>query len=93
MKRVTAGGSSGVGGLDVASIVCPACGVSAGSWCVRHGQIQAGPSLACVARVRAARSAVVCPECKRAFDLFNETDTQEWYYGHDCEVVGGDIDR
>lgn len=61
VRRVTAVGSSGVGGFGVASIVCPACGVPAGSWCVRHGRIQAGPSLACVARVRAVRSAVACP--------------------------------
>ncbi len=26
-----------------------------------------------------------CPECGRVFDLTSETDTQEWFYGHDCE--------
>lgn len=26
-----------------------------------------------------------CPECGRVFDLMDETDAQEWYYGHDCE--------
>lgn len=27
-----------------------------------------------------------CPECHRIFDLLDETDSQEWAYGHDCEV-------
>jgi hypothetical protein len=27
----------------------------------------------------------VCPECKRIFDLLDENDAGEWYYGHDCE--------
>lgn len=27
-----------------------------------------------------------CVECDRVFDLLNETDAQEWYYGHDCEA-------
>jgi len=26
-----------------------------------------------------------CPECLRIFDLLNETDSQEWSLGHDCE--------
>lgn len=26
-----------------------------------------------------------CRECGRVFDLMNETDAGEWYYGHDCE--------
>lgn len=26
-----------------------------------------------------------CPECGRVFDLTDETDAQEWAYGHDCE--------
>lgn len=26
-----------------------------------------------------------CPECGRIFDLLDETDAAEWYYGHDCE--------
>lgn len=28
-----------------------------------------------------------CPECGRRFDLMNETDAEEWAYGHDCEVT------
>jgi hypothetical protein len=28
-----------------------------------------------------------CPECFRVFDLMNEVDAEEWYYGHDCEEV------
>jgi hypothetical protein len=27
-----------------------------------------------------------CVECSRVFDLMNEDDAGEWYYGHDCEV-------
>lgn len=27
-----------------------------------------------------------CPECGRIFDLLDEDDANEFYYGHDCEV-------
>jgi len=27
-----------------------------------------------------------CVECDRVFDMFNEIDCEEWFYGHDCEV-------
>ena len=27
-----------------------------------------------------------CVECNRVFDLTNEEDAGEFYYGHDCEV-------
>jgi hypothetical protein len=27
-----------------------------------------------------------CVECERVFDLMDEDDAGEWYYGHDCEV-------
>ena len=27
-----------------------------------------------------------CGECARVFDLLDDTDAQEWAYGHDCEV-------
>jgi len=26
-----------------------------------------------------------CVECRRAFDLCDEIDADEWAYGHDCE--------
>ena len=29
---------------------------------------------------------VKCVECDRVFDLLNDDDANEWYYGHDCEV-------
>lgn len=29
---------------------------------------------------------IKCVECDRVFDLTNETDAQEWAYGHDCEA-------
>ena len=28
---------------------------------------------------------VECPECHRRFDLLDEDDANEWFYGHDCE--------
>lgn len=28
---------------------------------------------------------IKCLECERVFDLLNEDDAEEWYYGHDCE--------
>lgn len=28
---------------------------------------------------------VKCEECGRRFDLLDEDDASEWYYGHDCE--------
>ena len=27
-----------------------------------------------------------CPECEREFDLRNEEESEEWHYGHDCEI-------
>lgn len=32
------------------------------------------------------KSKAKCRECDRVFDLLNEDDASEWYYGHDCEV-------
>ena len=29
---------------------------------------------------------VKCGECQRAFNLLDETDAEEFYYGHDCEA-------
>ena len=29
-----------------------------------------------------------CVECGRRFDLFDEVDAEEWFYGHDCEQEG-----
>ena len=26
-----------------------------------------------------------CPECRRVFDLLDEDDANEFFYGHDCE--------
>jgi len=28
---------------------------------------------------------IECGECGRVFDLTNNEQAQEWYYGHDCE--------
>jgi hypothetical protein len=28
-----------------------------------------------------------CKECGRRFDLFDEGDRSEYYYGHDCEGI------
>lgn len=27
-----------------------------------------------------------CVECARVFDLMDEEEAGEWYYGHDCEA-------
>lgn len=27
-----------------------------------------------------------CEECYREFDLSDELDNQEWFFGHDCEA-------
>lgn len=27
-----------------------------------------------------------CPECGRVFDLLDEDDAGEFFYGHDCEA-------
>jgi hypothetical protein len=32
-----------------------------------------------------AQATRVCGECNRVFDMFDETDAEEWHYGHDCE--------
>jgi hypothetical protein len=32
------------------------------------------------------RTRVACAECGRVFDLMNEDQAGEWYYGHDCEA-------
>jgi len=29
---------------------------------------------------------VKCDECERRFDLMDENEADEWYYGHDCEA-------
>ena len=31
-------------------------------------------------------TSVRCDECNRMFDLMNDIDAQEYYYGHDCEA-------
>lgn len=31
------------------------------------------------------RTKARCPECGRVFDLLNENDADEFFYGHDCE--------
>lgn len=28
---------------------------------------------------------VLCDECGQVFDLSDDNDADEWYYGHDCE--------
>jgi hypothetical protein len=28
----------------------------------------------------------ICRECETVFDLLDESQAEEWYYGHDCEV-------
>lgn len=33
---------------------------------------------------------VSCRECGRSFDLEDEVDAAQYYYGHDCEVSDED---
>jgi len=33
------------------------------------------------------QTTIQCKECDRVFDLLNDTDAQEWDYGHDCEAI------
>jgi hypothetical protein len=32
------------------------------------------------------QTTIMCRECLRVFDLLDNTQAQEWDYGHDCEV-------
>lgn len=29
---------------------------------------------------------VECEECYREFDLSNQTENEEWFFGHNCEA-------
>lgn len=31
-----------------------------------------------------------CVECGRVFDLLDEEEASEWFYGHDCEATDDD---
>ena len=31
-----------------------------------------------------------CAECGRVFDLLDEEESSEWFYGHECEETGDD---
>jgi hypothetical protein len=32
------------------------------------------------------RTKITCVECKRTFNLLDETEADEFYSGHDCEA-------
>jgi hypothetical protein len=32
------------------------------------------------------KTKAMCVECNRIFDLLDEDDANEYYYGHDCEL-------
>jgi len=40
--------------------------------------------------IRANYLRPTCGECGRTFDLTDDTDADEWAYGHDCEVMEGE---
>jgi hypothetical protein len=40
-----------------------------------------------IKEVLASHENVICLECLRLFDLLNEQEANEWFYGHDCETV------
>ena len=31
------------------------------------------------------KTKATCPECNRVFNLLDEAQAEEFYYGHDCE--------
>ena len=39
-----------------------------------------------LAEIFNCQTPVACVECNRVFDLWDEDDAGEWFYGHDCEV-------
>ena len=38
------------------------------------------------AGVVSIHTTTTCVECGRVFDMFNEIDSEEWSFGHDCEA-------
>ena len=38
-----------------------------------------------VAKLIVGTEVAICNECDRRFDLWNEDDAAEFYFGHDCE--------
>jgi hypothetical protein len=34
----------------------------------------------------AVRIPFQCVECERVFDMTDDNEADEWFYGHDCEV-------
>lgn len=36
---------------------------------------------------------VQCIECGRQFNLLDDTDSDEWFSGHDCEVTATNIEE
>ncbi len=39
------------------------------------------------AQAVAQQAVAQCVECDRVFDLWDEDEAGEWFYGHDCEVA------
>lgn len=39
-----------------------------------------------IMRIVLEQSNRVCIECGRTFDMFDEEQSAEWHFGHDCEV-------
>ena len=42
---------------------------------------------------RKGRAMAKCQDCNRVFDLTDETEAEEFYYGHDCEEWSAAVDR
>jgi hypothetical protein len=38
------------------------------------------------ALIRHLKTTAMCEECERVFDLMDEEEASEFYYGHDCEA-------
>jgi hypothetical protein len=57
--------------------------------CDGRGGVSDGPDGASECDVCSGRGLLlvnICVECERAFNMADETDAQEWSYGHDCEA-------
>lgn len=74
----------------VACVVGCLCGTLMGSGSTRQkrGPLMAEIKIATIgdAGTVYVPTAFTCVECSRVFDMFDETDAEEWHYGHDCEV-------
>ena len=73
----------GMNDTNATKKICPACTGHGGVW---TGNGDATQCDMCDGRGNLLLN--VCVECDRWFLMSDETDSNEWHYGHDCEVEG-----